>query len=575
MTINAGGQQNDPIKQAQIEASRIQAMLSGMVSGLKAKDINELAAAFGNMTPSITATTAEIIAAAKNVDDIARTSLGVRNAEAINKAKANLMALNKAIDGHTSGIEKSFINMMRFQLEIEESKNNALMARQKSLIGGITGVWYEGQNKIMKGMEGIFGTQIAGMLTKFVGPILIFEGVMMALQFLFNSATAGIKSFGNSWASAGGMAARTGQEYIAMTSKIAQGLNDVTQVGYTTKEATDLVQKSMTAMSWTLGWSAIQSEHYTGSLSEQTVEAALKTQGLVLEMGRMSQAVFGSTEQTNKFVQTAGLFNITTKKSIDILGTGIGQFASRMHLDAGIMLDTMNNMGNALLGTNASIGTTTQSLTRFVDGMHKVGGMTIYQQNEMLKGIENLSKGVDTFTYMAASGKGDLEKYYATAVGQTPIEKAKTIIDRFTKEGMTTTGIAIATKQMGIFSGMEEGMRLQTVEAFKKMGAAASMKNMSQDEVMRNILGVKPGQEDMWTKIASAELVGHDIQGQMLETLLKLLQTVTTGIMGMFGAFGKTQAAQKFQQLNIDKQMSVTSGGGQYTNSNWGMATAK
>jgi hypothetical protein len=453
---------------------------------------------------------------------------------------------------------KAAVNKMKYDLDLEDLKNKSLEAKSSKFLGTIVGAAIVQQIKLQSAMGEILGTQATQMLMGIVGklviPFMIFEGVMMALQYAANQARMGFDSLGSSAASAGMMSANSAAQFIGMSSSLTNSMVGFTSAGYTMKEATALVAKGMEDMSWTLGWTAAQTTSSSSSLQEQTVIANERTTQLTMDMGRMSTVMFGSTDQLKRFVDVSKYFNITTTEGVKVFGTGIGMMSSRLHLDAGNMMDTINGMGKTLLGTGVgidSLNSTFIPLIENISKMGKAGKLTTFETNTLLEGVKSLSSGVDTFLYMAASGKGNLEKDYATALTIDPITRAKSILDTLSKQGMTTTDKAIATQQMGLFTQLPDAMRMKMIEAFKDTNTVNALKGGNNVDEMRKILGVAPGKEDMWAQISTGILAGKDIQGQMLETLMKMLTAITTGFMGMLK--GKDAGAiSKLQDIKIE-----------------------
>jgi hypothetical protein len=557
-------------KKAQDDAARVRALMAGIFRDLKVEDLMKIAAGFKEMGEKAVKSSEEMSKISDELENISKKSLGIKSREEIKSAMSSIEALEIAMGKNISAITKANINKMKFELEIDAAKNLQLEMQQKNFLGSIGGAMKAQQVKVLQGMEAVFGTQVASMFMKVAGPIgigiAVFTGITMALQALFNTAQTGFKSFGTSWASAGGMIGNSVKDYIHMTAEVSKGFNDITQVGYTTRQASDLVKKSMTEMSWALGVTAIRTEGFMGSLSESSIKAMNRTTELVLEMGRMSTAIFGSTEQTSKFVTVANLFNLQTTESIKIFGTGIGKMAGKLHLDINIMLDSINNMGKTMMGTGVNgIDRLTSSfipLIKQISNFGKAGELSVYETQELLKGVETLSKGVDTFTYMAAAGMGNLESAYEGALGVDPASRAKTIIDRFSN--LTPAMASIAVKQMGLFGEMPEAMRIKMVEAFRKM-TPEQIKGKTPTDIAREVLGVKPGEEDVQSQIAAGILAGQDIQGQMLDALIKILRVVTNGVLGFLTGNKNREAREEIMRLTETKQSATITGTSQYS----------
>jgi hypothetical protein len=230
------------------------------------------------------------------------------------------------------------------------------------------------------------------------------------------------------------------------------------------------------------------------------------------------------------------------------------------------MMDSISNMGKTMMGTGINgIDRLTQSfipLIKQISDFGKAGKLSVYETQELLKGVETLSKGVDTFTYMAASGMGNLETAYEGALGVDPASRAKTIIDRFSN--LTPAMASIAVKQMGLFGEMPEAMRIKMVDAFRKM-TPEQIKGKTPMDITREALGVKPGEEDVQTQIASGILAGQSIQEQMLDTLMKLLRVATTGVLGFMTGNKHREARESIKQLTQDKQAVTRTGTSQYS----------
>lgn len=565
---------DDAAKKAQDDIKRIQSALEGMTKGLKINDLESIASIFAGFTKDLGEAVSDpehLKSAGTNLKAIAYSAMGLKDAD---KTKETISNIRVLMDNHTIMEDKfvaSYLRRQKYELEINNLTIQKIAAESEGGLKTLVAMWAMKTKEITEKTQQIFGAGIAGAITPMLGVLGTIAIVMQVLQMGVDQLRLGLDAVKPAMASTGIMVNQSLSAYTSMIAQVNLSIRSFSAAGFDAKQASDLLAGALKENAIQIGYNALQEQNYTGTIEQRGLKAMQITSDMTFEIGRLSQSMFGSATETKRLIEMTNLYRITNTETLKIVSTGLTQLAGVAGVDGGLVVDAFNNMGTAMMGTGVQLNDVARAFVPFISNLRNFGkeaNLSGIEVVGLMKGLGELSKGVNNLNYMAVKGmSGNLETMLGEAYGTTALSKAKSIAEMATKisaEGGYGQNVAgLIGSKLGIGAGLSEPMQAQMT----KFLATTDMKKFegkSQEEVSRAIFGVKQGNEEFQSRVAAGELMGMDIQKQMLAVLEKSLGWLIKMATGIGGAAERQEARAEIEAGKRDKQMSQRSGNQPY-----------
>lgn len=533
----------DELEQIKRKAEQAKAYTQAIFKGIPAKDAQRLAEAIALVGTNVNKLSEEELKNLnKSLGDLAEEGLKVANEQTDATIKGFEILYNTESETNNK-LRKGYIARKLFTLKTAKAERKIVEAEEKGMLAMAKARWEK------------MGLQFAQTTRKYIGkePSGKMFGTLMKAGGIVGSIAALIKILSKSLAP---LAHRTKeaipalqQSGIAMgktsahmevlsreATSLLYGFESLGRAWITRSQAMALYNTTLKEQINSLGFSAQIHERYTEVTEEARLAAVDHSQKLTLQLAKLSTGLTGSTDSVKKLASIAVKWNINSQRGVNILGAGISKLSGMARVSAPLIMQTFENMGQAMLGTGKEIGEMASYITPVIKRIREFGDtaqMTDKEVSEMIKGVNNLAKSSKTFTYMALrgpSGKGFAQDYIS-AIETSPLARNIHNLSRISELTKGNRAYAqIMMEQMGITEGMGQAMQMKFVDAITKGDIKPERFKGTQEEQMQQLLGVFEEQGIEIGEMGRGVLMGTNLEEQMVDYLRRILDTAVDAV---------------------------------------------